>query len=568
MAGIIAGRDVAKDLTGSRTLRPDFCIIGSGAGGGACALKLAEAGFDTVVLEEGPDIPFKQGHGGPCHTRETLKERESLMYRLLYQEGAGRLTSDSSTLILQGRCLGGGTAVNWSACLPPPDWTLDRWRNDYGLPFTPGNLRPFIQEVASYLHIHSNTRYNTSACRMIQGCKQLGYPYKNLPNNTKDCRECGSCGTGCPYDRKQSGFVKWIPDAAGLTATPTQPATVYTDTQVWDLIVQNRKVRRVVGRFLDGTTKKTGKKVHVEPKLGVIFAAGAVGTPAILLRAQSFAETRPEPLQLSPHLGKRTHIHPVTICFGRYGDATHSAYGVPDNMMTDKFAAGRTGYLIETGSSFPVMTAILSLDFGPHLIDFMKQYYPRQTVLYAHHTSGFDRNQPYGQVRVTGTDFRPEFEYKLDPANEPSMRESLKEMTRIHLAAGAEEVYHVTNPAIRIRSEAELGKLDSVEFKTGKTSMLTVHVMGGCAMGDDPNESVVDTNFRLRGLDNAWVVDGSLFPTGLGANPQVTIYSMALWGAKKICEQNGRGDRFQLHQQTSNWPWDPTPVEDAPCLVA
>jgi len=567
LAGIIPGRSVNKDLTGSRTLRPDFCIVGSGAGGGACALKLAEAGFDTVVLEEGPDIPLEPGHGGPCHTRAILKERESLMYRLLYQEGAGRLTSDSSTLILQGRCLGGGTAVNWSACLPPPDWTLQRWQQEYGLPFTSANLRPYIQEVVNYLHIHSNTRYNSSACRMIRGCKSLGYPYQNLPNNTVECRECGSCGTGCPYDRKQSGFVKWIPDATGLCGNPAQPATVYTDTHVWDVIVQNRKVRRVVGHFLDGTTKRTGKKIHVEPKLGVILAAGAVGTPSILLRAKSFAEVRPEPLQLSAQLGKRTHIHPVTICFGRYPEETRSAFGVPDNMMTDKFAAGPTGYLIETGSSFPVMTAILSLEFGAGLVDFMKNYYPKQAVLYAHHTSGFDHQHSYGQVRVVGTAFRPEFEYDLDPKNEPPMRESLKEMTKIHLAAGAEEVYHVTNPAIRISSAAELGKLDQVEFKTGKTSMLTVHVMGGCAMGSDANKSVVDTNFRLRGLDNAWVVDGSLFPTGLGANPQVTIYALALWGAQRICEQNGRGAQFQLHQQQPNWPWDPSPPGDEPCLA-
>ena len=135
------------------------------------------------------------------------------------------------------------------------------------------------------------------------------------------------------------------------------------------------------------------------------------------------------------------------------------------------------------------------------------------------------------------------------------------------LAAGAEEVNHVTNPAIRISSEAELGKLDQVEFKTGKTSMLTVHVMGGCAMGSDANKSVVDTNFRLRGLDNTWVVDGSLFPTGLGANPQVTIYAMALWGAQKICEQNGRGAQFQLNHQQPNWPWDPAPTDDEPCLM-
>ena len=119
-------------------------------------MKLAEAGFDIVVLEEGPDIPLKTGHGGHCHKRGLLRERESLMHRLLYQEGAGRTTQDRGILVLQGRCLGGGTAVNWSAC---------RLR---------ARLRPSIQEVVNYLNIHHNVGYNSSACRLIQGCDKLG----------------------------------------------------------------------------------------------------------------------------------------------------------------------------------------------------------------------------------------------------------------------------------------------------------------------------------------------------------------------------------------------------------
>ena len=570
MAGIVSGRKVRKSLTGKRKLKPDFCIVGSGAGGGVCALKLAQAGFSVVVLEEGPDIPKGKGAGGDCHVRPTLVERESKMYRMLYQQAAAQLTKDNSIQVLQGRCLGGGTAVNWSACLPPPDFTLRHWHDEYGLPFTSDNLRPYIQEVVNYLHIHRNLRYNTSACRMIKGCEKLGYAYQNLPNNTRECRECGSCGTGCPYDRKQSGFVTWLPEAAGLSdQVPAAPATIYTDAHVWDLIVQGGKVRRVIGHFLDGTRKRTGKKIHVEPKRGVIMAAGAIGTPALLLRAKHLADIRPEPLQLSDELGKRTHIHPVTICFGIYEGRTHSAYGVPDNMMTDRFADQpnpKRGYLIETGSSFPVMTATLSLDYGDALTALMRNGYRSQTVLYAHHTTGFNRDRTYGRVSVVGTGFRPEFEYELDRDNIKPMRQSLEEMTKIHLAAGAKEVYHVTNPAIRITSESELHKLKKVEFALGKTSMLTVHVMGGCAMGTDANTSVVDTDFRLRGLDNVWVVDGSLFPTALGANPQVTIYSLALWASKAICEQNGRPSGFQLLHQQANWPWDPADPGGQHCL--
>ena len=115
MAGtIVEGRNVNNNLT----LTPDFCIIGSGAGGGVCALKLVEAGFDVLVLEEGPNIPKVDGPA-PAQKRKMLNEREVDMYKLLYQEGATRLTKNGGVKVLQGRCLGGGTAVNWSACLPP-----------------------------------------------------------------------------------------------------------------------------------------------------------------------------------------------------------------------------------------------------------------------------------------------------------------------------------------------------------------------------------------------------------------------------------------------------------------
>src|SRR5947207_14167678 len=100
MAGtIVEGRHVSGD----RILKPDFCIIGSGAAGGVCALKLSEAGFDVLVLEEGPNIPKEKGPA-PGQERKMLNEREVEMYKLLYQEGATRLTKNGAIKVLQGRC--------------------------------------------------------------------------------------------------------------------------------------------------------------------------------------------------------------------------------------------------------------------------------------------------------------------------------------------------------------------------------------------------------------------------------------------------------------------------------
>lgn len=529
---IVEGRQVTQD----RTLTPDFCIIGSGAAGGVCALKLAEAGFDVLVLEEGPNIPKEKGPA-PSQERKMLNEREVEMYKLLYQEGATRLTRNGGIKVLQGRCLGGGTAVNWSACLPPRPETLIEWQKR-GLPFTSKNLEPYLREVVNYLPIVKNDKYNTSAQKFILGCKKQDILPENLPNNTHKCRECGSCGVGCPYDRKMSGFVKWLPDAVALGAT------IYTDTKVDKIKGSGDRISEVHAYFIDGKTRKTKRKLVVKPTKGVVLAAGAIGTPGILLRSK---------LGLDGRVGKYTHIHPVTITIGKYAEETYPAYGVPDNMWTAKFASGPTGYLIETGSFFPVLTASGTLQHGPELHRIMRDYYSTGAISYAHHTTGFDDKEDYGTVSLIKKN--PQLDYKIPEANVTPMRESLVKMAEIHLAAGAKSVYIMRNPPLEVKTKADLDEIRKISFtEPQRATIFTVHVMGGCQMHRDDKRRCVNNDFTFKGKKNLWVVDASIFPTALGANPQVTIYSLALWAASEICEQNQKQCKLN-HQQGGPLPW-------------
>jgi choline dehydrogenase-like flavoprotein len=531
---IIEGRNLKPE---DWTLTPDFCVVGSGAAGGVAALKLSEAGFDVHVLEEGPNIPKESGPA-PGQVRHMLNERESQMYKLLYQEGGTRMTSNGGVKVMQGRCIGGGTAVNWSACLPPRKETLEEWQKR-GLPFTRENLDLYLREVVNYLPIVNNEKYNTSARKFMQGCQKLGTPWANLPNNTHKCRECGSCGVGCPYDRKMSGFVKWLPDAMA------KGATVWTDTKVDKLVASGDRVTEVHARFIDGKNRPTKGTLVIKPRKGVVLAAGSIGTPAVLLRSK---------MDLGGRVGRYTHIHPVTITIGKYDEPTSPAYGVPDNMWSPKHAAGPTGYLIETGSFFPVLSASATLQHGEELHRIMRDYYPVGAISYAHHTTGFDDSQDYGTVKLD--DYGdPELDYRIPEANVGPMRESLVEMCRIHLAAGARSVYVMRNPPLEVRGEADFAHIRKINFaEPQRASVFTVHVMGGCQMHKDEKRRVVNNDFTFGRMKNLWVLDGSIFPTALGANPQVTIYALALWGAQEICRQNKA--TFKLnHQQGGTWPW-------------
>jgi len=336
-----------------------------------------------------------------------------------------------------------------------------------------------------------------------------------------------------------SGFVKWLPDAVA------QGATVYTDTKVDKLVWSGDRISEVQARFLDGKTRPTLRKLIVRPAKGVLLAVGAIGTPGVLLRSG---------LDVKKRVGKYTHIHPVTICIGKYPEPTFPAYGVPDNMWSPKFGDGNTGYLVETGSFFPVLNASATLQHGDALHKIMLDYYPSGAIMYAHHMTGFEQNEEYGRVELDKYG-EPELDYKLARSNVKAMQESLEVMSKIHFAAGATSVLHLRNPPLEVTPTSGLDEIRKIDFaKPQSATIFTVHVMGGCQMNKDQERACVNNDFKLRGMRNLWVVDASIFPTGLGANPQVTIYALALWAAREICELHGKP--FALnHQNGGVWPW-------------
>ena len=70
----------------------------------------------------------------------------------------------------------------------------------------------------------------------------------------------------------------------------------------------------------------------------------------------------------------------------------------------------------------------------------------------------------------------------------------------------------------------------------------TNHLAGTVRMGEDPASSVVNSDCRSWDVPNLWVCDGSIFPTTGGVNPSLTITSIAMRTADRICMMAARGD--------------------------
>jgi choline dehydrogenase-like flavoprotein len=87
---------------------------------------------------------------------------------------------------------------------------------------------------------------------------------------------------------------------------------------------------------------------------------------------------------------------------------------------------------------------------------------------------------------------------------------------------------------ISIRTEADVARIAGAPFGPNRHTLFSAHQMGGCPMGEDPSRSVVSSRGRHHEIENLWIADGSVFPTSVGANPQLSIYAHARLFASEI----------------------------------
>ncbi|HVU50056.1 MAG TPA: GMC family oxidoreductase [Polyangia bacterium] len=480
----------------------DFCVVGSGAGGSIAAAMLAEAGARVAVLEEGAH-----------HTKRDFNMQESWAYPALYQEHANRATDDLAITILQGRAVGGGTTVNWTSSFRTPEATLRLWAERHGVRgVDAATLAPHFEAVEKRLSIGPGNEddVNRNNRKLWDGAARLGWRPELIRRNVKGCARLGYCGMGCPLDAKQSALVTYVPDALAAGAD------VYTDCRARLLETDRGRARAVVADVLDRATDRPRARLVVHARRGIVLAAGAINTPALLLRSKAGTG--------SGVVGKRTFLHPTVPITAFFDEPVEAFYGPPQSVSVHHFAdrGGDVGYFLETAPTHPMLTAIAFPGAGDaHRGRLERLAYAQATLALlvdGHH------DDPGGSVSVDG-DGRVKVRYPISGPLREAARHALANMARLLLAAGAREVVTLHDPPLSIRSEADLARIAEAPFGPNLHTLFSAHQMGGCPMGEDPRSSVVTSGGRHHELENLWIVDGSVFPTALGVNPQLSIYA-------------------------------------------
>jgi choline dehydrogenase-like flavoprotein len=489
------------------TLSCDVVIVGTGAGAGVTAELLTQAGLDVVLVEE-----------GPLKSSSDFRQRESDAYPTLYQESAARKTADKAINILQGRCVGGSTTVNWTSSFRTPPATLAFWRERFGLgEMTEEAMAPWFEQAERRLNIAPwLTAPNENNDLLRRGAAKLGIPASGIHRNVKGCWNLGSCGMGCPTNAKQSMLVTTIPAAldkgARLLVQTRAQAFEHGDGRISGL---NCIPVQTDGRPASAKVTRIVAKHYV-------VAGGAINSPALLKRSRV-----PDPHGL---LGTRTFLHPVVLSAASFEQRVEGWNGAPQTIYTDHFLHtqaidGPIGYKLEAPPMHPVIFASTLPGYGEQQAQALRQF-PNMHTLLSLLRDGFHEQSPGGTVSLRD-DGSPLLDYPLTDFVMDGARRSFLTMAEIQFAAGAREVTPVHELAGAYTSWAQArDAINALPMKPLLTRVVSAHVMGGCGMGGKETQGVTRADGTHWQLENLSVHDGSLFPTSIGANPQLSIYGL------------------------------------------
>ncbi len=498
-------------------IETDVVIVGTGAGGGTSAEILSKAGLRVVLVEEGSLRTSADFH---------MVEREA--YPQLYQESAGRKTKDKGITILQGRTVGGSTTVNWTSSFRTPPETLAYWHDRFGLrEFGESDLAPWFAMMEQRLNIHPwqmPPNANNEALRA--GAERIGVKTQVIPRNVKGCHNLGYCGMGCPVNAKQSMLVTTIPSAL------SHGAKLLTRVRAERLRFDGSRITALQCRTLadDGITP-TAKTITVSAR-HYVLAAGAIGSPAILLRSGL-----PDQYNL---VGKRTFLHPVVVSLALMPQPVNAFSGAPQSIYSDHFLHtqaidGAIGYKLEVPPVHPVLAATTLVGFGDAHAKLMSNF-PHVQVIIALLRDGFHEESQGGTVELN-TDGTPLLDYPITDYVWEGARRALLTMAQIQFAAGATGVMPLhEDTALYASLDSAQAAIKKFPMQILRTRVVSAHVMGGCAMGSDPKTSVVDGFGWHHYVKNLSVFDGSVFPTSVGANPQLSIYGITARNATRLAK--------------------------------
>ncbi len=501
----------------------DVLIVGSGFGGSTTALRLAEKGYRVGILEAG------RRYRDEDFPKSNWDVRNFLWMPRLGCRGMQRISFLKDVAILSVAGVGGGSLIYANTLYEPlapfyadkqwahvTDWKkelapfYDQARRMLGVTEVPGETPQddVMKRLADRLGV-ADTYHRTPVGVFF------GEPGKTVPDpffggagpDRTGCLHCGACMVGCRHGAKNTlpKNYLYLAEKLGAVVHPERQATALVPLEGGGWKVETERPgawtrkqpqtftaeRVVLSSAVLGTLKLLWK-LKQEHLPGISDRLGArvrTNSEAIL------AATADKPsdywkgvaITSSIHPDEHTHIEPV-----RYPPGSNAM-----GMLTT--------ILVDGGGKIPRVLRFAGQVLR-HPIHFLRSLSVRRwsertvilLVMQTHDNSlnltpkksgGLSSSQGHGEPNPT---YIP-----------------------------------IANEAARITAELIGGQPKSSWGEVVANIPMTAHVIGGCCIGNSPEEGVIDAYHRVFGAPGLHIADGSAVSANLGVNPSLTITAMS-----------------------------------------
>jgi cholesterol oxidase len=528
----------------------DAVVIGSGYGAGVCAARLAEAGAQVFVLERGREFS-PGGHRFPDNRDDLLAnvQLDGTKFTREHRLGLYNFYVGRDLDVVVGCGLGGTSLINANVSIEPDPrvfeqamWPAAIRREAEGEKL--GALRRYYQRAYDVLRPAPFPEHQTVP-RKLQAMLRNGGGRCNVnvhfgPEKVNSigvpqepCNHCGDCVTGCNVGAKKTLCYTYLPIAKSFGAK------IYVQCDVQYVVRHRSDLWEVHYQpVVRGNEEVAATRILLAK--AVVIGAGVMGSTGLLLRSQKMA------LPLARYLGGRVSGNGDAFAFaydcddrldsvgtGARWDAANPTGATILGIVDRRSGPLANGVIIEEGAFPSAAAATLR-----RLVSVIASYSGSET---AHGFMHWFHERVAEARDLVGSDVR-----------EGALNRTLLFLLMGH--DGADGVIELDGqgrakvewPQLRhrrvFRAENQLAReiatnlggmfvTDPLDTPLFLNNLITVHPLGGCAMGDD-GDSPVDHAGRVRSDDGTvhqglYVADASVIPTSLGVNPLLTISALA-----------------------------------------
>lgn len=524
----------------------DVVIVGTGMGGATLGYALARAGRKVLFCEQGRselgvDVRHKGAYAETLFDRPEVpqpKHRDVLASSGRWWEQIDDVSSGRSKPFVPflGAGVGGSSALYGMALerFFPSDFAPGRYHREArdsdlpeAWPITFDALAPFYDAAEALYRVRGGA--DPLKPRPTEGLRSPGpgfsgpslelatrleakglHPYR-LPLACEAVSGCPGCqGYLCPRECKNDSWR-----VCGIPALRDHGAALLDDCRVVKLEADGDRVVRAI-------CTHRGERVLVEAGTFVL-AAGALATPAILLRSASptwprglandsdlvgrflmrhFVDLYAVAWTHQPTSGANSKQLAFNDFYVRDGTKLGSVQSFGDMPPPEVIAAS----LVEDLRDGPFRWAAWAAELAQPLLRLaLARIFGRSTVL-----ASILEDLPYrdNRVRVRGSEHGGD--------------------TRISMSYSVREHDRSRIRMMRQLVSDALGPNGHTLIKQAENNQRIAHACGTCRFGNDPAKSVLDANNRAHSVSNLYVVDASFFPSSGGTNPALTIAANAL----------------------------------------